>query len=73
MRVAGYTDESGGVARNNPLAQARADKVADALVAKGIDRSRLVIVGRANAVNLSNSSGPTSANRRVAVRNCADR
>ena len=65
LRVAGYTDERGGVGRNNPLAQSRADKVADTLVARGLDRSRLIIVGRANALSLSDSTGPTSANRRV--------
>ncbi len=65
LRVAGYTDETGGAQRNNPLAQSRADKVVEALVAKGVNRGRLISIGRANAVNLSNITGPTSANRRV--------
>ncbi|MGI9421806.1 MAG: OmpA family protein [Hyphomicrobiaceae bacterium] len=65
IRVAGYTDETGGQNRNNPLAQSRADAVVEALVALGVPRQRLVAVGRANAVNLSNETGPTSANRRV--------
>lgn len=65
LRVAGYTDESGGANRNNPLAQSRADAVVQALVAKGVARDRLISVGRANAVNLSNSTGPNSSNRRV--------
>lgn len=65
LRVAGYTDETGRQNRNNPLAQSRADKVIEALVAKGIDRSRLISVGRANGVNLSNATGPESPNRRV--------
>lgn len=65
LRVAGYTDETGGLNRNNPLAQSRADAVVEALVAKGVPRERLVAVGRANGVNLSNIVGPNSANRRV--------
>ena len=65
VRVAGYTDERGGLNRNNPLAQSRADTVVDALVALGVARERLVAVGRANGVNLSNTTGPASANRRV--------
>ena len=65
VRIAGYTDETGRQNRNNPLAQSRADKVLEALVAKGIDRSRLIAVGRANGVNLSNATGPASPNRRA--------
>ncbi len=65
LRIAGYTDETGRQNRNNPLAQSRADKVLELLVAKGIDRSRLIAVGRANGVNLSNATGPQSPNRRV--------
>ncbi len=65
IRVAGYTDETGNSDRNNPLAQSRADKVVEELVARGVARDRIVAVGRANAVNLSNVTGPESANRRV--------
>ncbi len=65
LRIAGYTDETGRQNRNNPLAQSRADKVLELLVAKGIDRNRLIAVGRANGVNLSNATGPQSPNRRV--------
>ncbi|MGI9409071.1 MAG: OmpA family protein [Hyphomicrobiaceae bacterium] len=65
LRIAGYTDESGGLARNNPLAQSRADVVVRALVTRGISQRRLVAVGRANGVNLTNTIGPASANRRV--------
>lgn len=65
VRIAGYTDETGRQNRNNPLAQSRADKVLEALVAQGVDRSRLIAVGRANGVNLSNATGPASPNRRA--------
>ncbi|MEM9359277.1 MAG: OmpA family protein [Pseudomonadota bacterium] len=65
LRIAGYTDETGRQNRNNPLAQSRADKVLELLVSKGIDRNRLISVGRANGVNLSNATGPRSPNRRV--------
>ena len=65
LRIAGYTDETGRQNRNNPLAQSRADKVLELLVAKGIARNRLISGGRANVVNLSNATGPQSPNRRV--------
>lgn len=65
VRVIGYTDERGGQTRNNVLSQQRADKVAQALVERGFPRSRIVAVGRATGPDLSPSTGPDSANRRV--------
>lgn len=65
VRVVGYTDERGTQGRNSPLAQARANKVASALVALGVPRNRLVTVGRSTGPDISPSTGPDSANRRV--------
>ncbi len=65
IRVVGYTDERGPQTRNTPLAQSRAEKVLEALVAKGLPRARLVAVGRSTGPDLSPQTGPDSANRRV--------
>ena len=65
VRVIGYTDERGAQTRNSPLAQSRADKVANALAALGVPRNRLVTVGRSSGPDISPSTGPDSANRRV--------
>ncbi len=65
LRVVGYTDERGGSLRNSPLSQARADRVRDGLVQRGIARERLVAIGRLNAIDLTPTVGTDSANRRV--------
>ncbi|MEZ5854807.1 MAG: OmpA family protein [Hyphomicrobiaceae bacterium] len=65
IRVVGYTDEVGATARNSTLSAARAKRVVDDLVARGIAPGRLVPVGRTNALNLSSDTGPGSSNRRV--------
>lgn len=65
VRIIGYTDERGAQSRNNPLAQARADKVAAALVSLGVPRNRIVAVGRSAGPDISPAVGPESANRRV--------
>lgn len=65
VRVVGYTDERGGQARNTPLAQSRAEKVAQELIARGVPRNRIAAVGRPTGPDLSFSTGPDSANRRV--------
>ena len=58
-------DGLGGAARNSPLAATRAEKVAAALVGRGIDRARLSVIGRVNGPDLSPDLGPDSPNRRV--------
>ena len=65
LRVVGYTDEKGGQQRNTSLSQQRADKVADELAQRGINRQRMVAVGRLNSIDLSPSIGTSSPNRRV--------
>lgn len=65
IRVVGYTDERGGVSRNSQIAQQRADKIAQALLARGVPRALVVSVGRSSGPDLSPTSGPDSANRRA--------
>lgn len=65
VRVVGYTDERGSASRNTTLSQRRADKVRDALVARGIPRQNLVAVGRLSQIDISPDTGSRSANRRV--------
>lgn len=65
MRVIGYTDDRGDPVANQQLAQTRAERIAVLLVAQGIARARLAVVGRTGGLDLSRTSGPGSANRRV--------
>jgi outer membrane protein OmpA-like peptidoglycan-associated protein len=65
LRVVGYTDEKGTQALNSGLAQARADRVTQALVERGLPNNRLVAVGRMAGKDLSRAVGVGSANRRV--------
>lgn len=65
VRVVGYTDERGGLERNTPLSQARADKVMGELIARGVAPARLVAVGRNDVADLSPVVGDSSPNRRV--------
>jgi outer membrane protein OmpA-like peptidoglycan-associated protein len=65
LRIAGYTDEVGTAARNSPLAQARAEKVMSDLVARGIQPSRLIAIGRLNGMPIAQGSGAENPNRRV--------
>ncbi len=65
VRVIGYTDERGGLTRNTQLAQSRAEKVAQGLIAQGVPRNMVVAVGRVTGPDLSPATGPDSPNRRV--------
>lgn len=65
VRIVGYTDERGGLPRNNTLAEERARAVREALVDRGVPARQLIFVGRAAARDLTPEVGPTSPNRRV--------
>lgn len=66
VRVVGYTDDAGAPARNLALSQQRAEAVVAELTRRGVSPSRLVALKRTSPeYNVSPSSGPGSANRRV--------
>ena len=65
LRTVGYTDEVGDSARNSPLSQARAEKVAADLVKRGVPAGMLVAVGRVKGLSIAPGTGPESGNRRV--------
>jgi len=65
VRIVGYTDNRGGAQRNSELAEARAARVRDDLIARGVPGDRIVAVGRPDGVSLSDAVGETSPNRRV--------
>ncbi len=66
LRVAGYTDRLGSNRRNMKLSQARADAAVAALIAQGVDSSKLVSAGRGAESPIAAENGPDSRrNRRV--------
>jgi len=65
LRIVGYTDPSGSDQRNKLIAAARAIKVEDALIERGIPEDRLKAIGRQAGRLLSADVGRASSNRRV--------
>jgi len=67
VRVEGFTDSEGDDASNLALSQARADTVAQALVARGVAASRVsaVGVGEARPVGDNNTEAGRAKNRRI--------
>lgn len=65
VRIVGYTDGLGGADRNSPLSLSRANKVEADLIAAGVPRNRLVVLGRTDLRNISKDEGAGSPNRRV--------
>lgn len=69
VKIEGYTDSSGDSARNLALSRQRAESVRDALVAAGVNASRITVVGRgeANPVAPNDDAAGRARNRRVVV------
>lgn len=65
LRVVGYGDDLGSRTTNLKTARARAEKVASDLVARGIDRARLVLAARDGSQQIVGTHGVGSPNRRV--------
>jgi outer membrane protein OmpA-like peptidoglycan-associated protein len=69
IRIAGYADATGNDAANVALGKARADSVKSALVAKGVDASRVDTVsgGSGDPVDTNATPGGRFQNRRTEV------
>lgn len=65
LRVVGYADATGGAETNRRVTESRAHWVADALVARGVPRERLVLVAGVGGQDLLAEPGEGSDNRRV--------
>lgn len=67
--IDGYTDNKGSVAINKKLSKARAQSVANALIANGVDKSRIVArgFGKDNPVCDNKTEEGRQCNRRVEV------
>jgi outer membrane protein OmpA-like peptidoglycan-associated protein len=65
LRIVGYTDDTGSPPRNAKLAQERAERVRNDLIARGVASTDLLAIGRGDALELSDVRGTTSPNRRV--------
>jgi len=70
LKLGGYTDNTGDAAANMALSTARAKNVMDALVAKGIDASRLASEGYGDQYPVGDNSTEEGRqkNRRIALR-----
>jgi peptidoglycan-binding protein ArfA len=69
VTVNGFTDNTGNDAINHPLSTARADAVADYLIARGVARDHLTAkgLGAADPVADNNSPDGQAKNRRVEI------
>lgn len=70
VKIGGYTDNTGDPAANQTLSEARAKNVMDALVAKGVDASRLESQGYGDQHPVGDNSTEEgrAQNRRIALR-----
>jgi len=69
LYIDGYTDSKGSVAINKKLSKARAQAVTDALIANGVDKSRIIArgFGKDNPICDNKTDEGRQCNRRVEV------
>ncbi|HTR56289.1 MAG TPA: OmpA family protein [Kofleriaceae bacterium] len=67
VKIGGYTDMTGAAEANMKLSQDRADSVKQALVAAGIDPTRIDVEGYGETRPAEPTAGSSQANRRVAI------
>lgn len=69
LRIAGHTDSRGDAGMNEALSQARADSVRDALMALGIDASRMSAVGFGESAPIADNTTAAgrARNRRIVI------
>ncbi|MBD0784954.1 OmpA family protein [Vibrio sp. Y2-5] len=67
VEISGYTDSSGSAAYNQTLSEKRAQAAADAIIAKGIDESRITVKGEGEENPIASNQTPEGRekNRRV--------
>lgn len=65
LRIEGHTDASGSAALNRDLSRRRAQSVADFLIASGVDRQRLNVIGYGSSRPLAGKIPTAPENRRV--------
>src|SRR5262249_39542950 len=67
VRIEGHTDNRGDPAQNEKLSVGRAQAVADWLVAHGIDKSKLTVVGHGaeRPIDSNDTDEGRAANRRI--------
>jgi len=65
LRIEGHTDSSGSAALNRELSRRRAQAVADYLIASGVERQRLEVVGYGSSKPLPGKPTTAPENRRV--------
>jgi outer membrane protein OmpA-like peptidoglycan-associated protein len=69
VSIAGYTDAQGSTEQNKRLSQKRAQAVADQLIARGVDKSRVSVSGQgeSNPVADNSTADGRANNRRVEI------
>lgn len=67
VRIVGYTDSTGSISYNQRLSERRAQSVADAMVQRGVDRTRMEVSGQgeSNPVASNATAQGQQLNRRV--------